>query len=59
MQKEQDKKSNFEDENGDEYKQLFSKASNFMWGKTFKGSLWGGQGSGSGSARGEGDKKKP
>lgn len=32
-----------------------------MWGKSFKGSLWGGQsGSGSTSARGEkDDKKKP
>ena len=37
-----------------------SKASDFMWGKTFQNKLWGGdKKDGSGSARGEeGDKKK-
>lgn len=62
VQKEKEKKQQNGEESGDpdEYKQMFNKASNFMWGKTFKGSLWGGQsGSGSQSARGEGDKKKP
>lgn len=37
---------------------MFNKASSFMWGKTFKGSLWGSGSNGDKSAR-DIDKKKP
>ena len=63
MQKEKERRGNFE-EDEEEYKSnVIKQASNFMgnmnyFGKSLKGSIWGGEKSerGDRSARGEGDK---